>query len=1121
MALVLKDRVKETTTSTGTGTITLGGAATGFQSFSVIGNGNTTYYTIADQSGANWEVGIGTYTASGTTLSRDTVLSSSNGGALVNFGAGSKDVFVTYPSERSETAQIGDIKLASEAPTGPGTWLETGKYYSKAAYPDLATKLGNVADFGSFATVPQAQLPQPFATLADGQSIYFAADNGSLAVAVGSGGAIRKSTDGITWVGVPSTTTSQLREVRYLNSKFIAVGNSGAVVYSDNGTDWVNASTTGLTVFLTSVAYGAGKYVVVGDAGYISTSPDLINWTTTRAGVNRFSRVIFANSLFVAIGNSGSLYTSADGISWSNLSIGSNFFYDIIYAAGLFVTGTSSAVYTSPDGVTWTSRSVSTGAIVGLMYANGLFIGSNNYGYMTYSSDGVTWTNSAQINASGFSAPAIWDGTKYIAFSTAQGNYATSTDGINWTLNCSISLIQYYSSLFFNGKPIGLGFTGADIVEGPSAQVVMQSGTWAYTVAAQSALNPRVVGYNGTDLYVAVGSGGTILTSPDGQTWTARVSALNDNFDKVAYLNGNWIVMGGSGTGENLLTSPDGITWTARTAGTAIYNYAAYGAGVYVVVGASGAVYSSPDLVTWTSRSAGANTFNDVIFANGVFVAVGDSNSVYSSSDGITWTLRTATGSFSRIIYANGLFVVVGGAGAIFTSPDGITWTSRTSNTSRSLFDIVWNGSLFVAVGGGGGTPSQDFVRSSDGVTWTLAFKLFSSTALPLSVSWNGARFIVTNSVDGSITTSTDAVTWQKYGSAFSGAILYSAYLGGKMIAVRSGCIQTSATGLDWVNADNVQYVPTALNRTYKLGNKYYALSTTAGFYQSNDGVTWSAARTAPLHSFVGMAYNGSFWLALTGAATNMPASVYKSTDGLTWTKSADFGIVGLTLSGPTAFVDIEYANGNFIIGCPVITAQNIVYTIYTSTDGVTWTGRLTPLLIAPTQAIASDGTTAVISNASGSLKSVDGGVTWTSVYSANNGAWVYTNGAWIHLLGTSPDLVNFYFGGSTNAFVYVANDIYSQKSNSTTTSIKQITNSAVVNFTNSPNGLSVFSIGTTYKAGIVRDSTALVVVSRNENLAPNLLQECSLYSYDIATTFFVPPSNAGGGQTAYIYAGA
>jgi hypothetical protein len=100
MALVLKDRVKETTITIGTSTLVLLGAASGFQSFSVIGDGNTTYYTI--DGGTEWEVGIGTYTLLGTTLSRDTVLASSAGGTTkVTFSAGTKNVFVTYPADKA------------------------------------------------------------------------------------------------------------------------------------------------------------------------------------------------------------------------------------------------------------------------------------------------------------------------------------------------------------------------------------------------------------------------------------------------------------------------------------------------------------------------------------------------------------------------------------------------------------------------------------------------------------------------------------------------------------------------------------------------------------------------------------------------------------------------------------------------------------------------------------------------------------------------------------------------------------------------------------------------------------------------------------------------------------
>jgi|SRR5210317_184871 len=98
MALVVKDRVQETTTTTGTGTVTLAGAVTGFQTFAAVGDGNKTYYAIT--SGNDWEVGIGTYTSSGTTLSRDTILESSNSGSAITL-AGTSNVFVTYPAEKS------------------------------------------------------------------------------------------------------------------------------------------------------------------------------------------------------------------------------------------------------------------------------------------------------------------------------------------------------------------------------------------------------------------------------------------------------------------------------------------------------------------------------------------------------------------------------------------------------------------------------------------------------------------------------------------------------------------------------------------------------------------------------------------------------------------------------------------------------------------------------------------------------------------------------------------------------------------------------------------------------------------------------------------------------------
>ena len=115
MALVLNDRVKETSTTTGTGTFSLSGAVSGFESFVTgIADGNTTYYVIAHQTADEWEVGLGTYTLSGTTLARTTVLASSNSGSATNFSAGTKDVFCSYPAGKSVNLDAnGDVTIST------------------------------------------------------------------------------------------------------------------------------------------------------------------------------------------------------------------------------------------------------------------------------------------------------------------------------------------------------------------------------------------------------------------------------------------------------------------------------------------------------------------------------------------------------------------------------------------------------------------------------------------------------------------------------------------------------------------------------------------------------------------------------------------------------------------------------------------------------------------------------------------------------------------------------------------------------------------------------------------------------------------------------------------------
>ena len=1774
MALVVADRVKETTTTTGTGTLTLAGAATGFQSFAVIGNGNTTYYTITDSATGAWEVGIGTYTASGTTLARTTVLSSSNGNALVPFGAGSKDVFVTYPAEYASTEQVGDVKIATSAPTGPGTWLETGKYYSKAAYPALASVVGNVPDLGSVASEPQAKLALGFGTNSTAGLSYNTATDGTTTVVVGSTGGIRKTTDGTNWTAAASTTSSLLNAVIYANSNFVAVGVNGTIVTSLDGTNWVlrspqttqtlnsvafgntryvavgasgaiaystdlvnwtlatgtgtqnfnkivyanslfvavgaagsvytstdgitwtnrtfqttafndvtygnsvfvattslgtpyystdgiswgsnyltfaaaassggygyknatdgttalvvgtsgairittngtnwspvNSNTTqnlnavryinsnfvavgnsgtlttsadGLnwtqrttltTAVLTSVAFGNTRYVAVGASGVITYSTNLSTWVTaTGTGANSFNKVIYANSLFVAVGNTGACYTSPDGITWTSRSAGSLTFNDVIYANSLFVAvGSSGNCYTSPDGLTWTSRTVAvanytqviyenslfvavgfTGAIttssdgitwttrtsgttrnlnsigwngssyfavgengvyctssdgvtwvvnidvsvsafyavavissktiafgantsvilagasrsvvlflgdwaygintsrvaaesiayngsnqyvavgssgviltssdaqtwvprvsniatnltgvqyvngnyialgqggaigtrittssdgvtwtvasfvttssmfkvaygasvyvlvgdsgfirsssdlvtwtsrsagannlndlifansifvaVGasnsvysstdgitwtlrtatgtwnrIIYDNGLFVIIGNGGAIATSSDGITWTtrtsnvigdlfdivwngsiycavgdggsittspdgvtwtaraapnfsnnsiswsgstfivtnfsnsnilvsangivwtsyptqfggtfvSSAYLNAGfvalgsgkiatsndginwtaanpvqfsaipGMSAAytvtysnstfimsglagstaniatstdginwtgrfvgnfptstaqawhyALWNGSAYYLVG-ANGRYATSSDAATWTVTQDVSAAPFFSVAAVNSRTIAFGVNSSVILAGATRAEVLQGGTWAYTVAAQNAANPRTIAYNGSNQYVVVGSNGVFLSSSDGQSWTGRYSGVTTNFDKVQYINSNYIAMGGTGLNANLLTSADGVTWTSRIAGTAIFNAAAFGASVYVVVGASGAVFSSPDLVTWTSRSAGAQAFRDVIFANSIFVAVGASNAVYSSTDGITWTLRTATGTWNRIIYANGLFVIVGDSSAIATSVDGITWTIRTG-ASGNFNDIVWSGSIFCVVGGNG-----SIATSPDGITWTSRSPGENTSTL-LSVSWSGTRFVVTNSSNGVAWVSTDGITWTRVSTVFRGTTLDSTYLGGKFLAVGPNYLQTSTDGINWKNCDHVQYAPNSINKLYKLGSYYYA-ATNAGLFQSSDGITFSlASREIVMGAILSLAYSGSAWVAVTTGASGQPATVYKSTDGTTWAKSADIGTLTINTS-TAALQDVVYGGSNFVLGMSLSGNQNVPTGIQTSSDGVTWTARALPYNAAVTGAMASDGSTIVVGtlNPGVNAKSTDGGVTWSMLISGGGGNNIYSNGIWVIAASTvsgflTSDLINYVQVTAPVANgIYVYNGAFVLTAASTASRVLASPKSAAASTYLINNNGALYSAANASKEYPVRGTTLLVpgnVVAISNSFAPYLISEVGLYGYDTATTFWVPPQQAGSGQTAYIYAGA
>jgi hypothetical protein len=337
MALVVKDRVQENSTTSGTGTLTLSGAVPGFQSFAVIGNGNTTFYTIYDNVAQVWEVGIGTYTSSGTTLSRDTVLSNSSGTTSpISLAGNTVSVFVTYPAEKSVNLNAsGNVSPLGTVSSGTWNGSTIGVAYGGTG---VTTSSGAnsvvLRDANQNINVNRVNQANTSTTAAGGTTALTTASS-YIHSLVGTGGQTYTLPDATTLTtGVAfifnnlATGTLTIQDYATATIGTIPAGGAGAVFLTNNATvggTWDLHSYLPEGVTFGTNAFNLGSAVITGgtwNGGTIGTAYGGTGLTSFSAAnyalYSTSSSALTAGTLPVAAGGTNVTSFTANGIVYGN-----------------------------------------------------------------------------------------------------------------------------------------------------------------------------------------------------------------------------------------------------------------------------------------------------------------------------------------------------------------------------------------------------------------------------------------------------------------------------------------------------------------------------------------------------------------------------------------------------------------------------------------------------------------------------------------------------------------------------------------------------------------------------------------------------------------------------------
>lgn len=633
MALVVANRVQETTTTAGTGTITLAGASAGYQSFAVIGNGNTTYYTIVD--GNNWEVGIGTYTASGTTLSRDTVLSSSAAGAKINLSGNTARVFVDYPAEKAISDGYGTLP-ATNGGTGQTSYAVGDLLYASSTtalskLADVAT--GNALISGGVSTAPawgkigltthvSGTLP-----VANGGTNATATPTAG-AVAYGTGTAYAFTSAGTsgqvltsngasapTWGSAPAGIAVNPRTL--LTTKTISYG-----VTPTRFTGSVNLSATTQMIFVTDgTSYYASVYdsstdtmgspVTVASAGpsgkgglgivKLSSTSVLIGYASTSSEFT--ARVLSVSGTTLTANTTATVAATCSFVSGDPVTLGSTYVFSMFYIAGTACNLIAATV---------------SGTTVTLGTASTVSASSNtSYAYLPVVAYSSTTGFAMFVNSGTFAV-------NYRGFSVSGTTITLGTTSTAGPAGVPINTIAYHT--LSNDKVICIFFDNSSFL----FSLVSLSGTTP-TVSASS---PGTFNSNATAaMYSVVDGTSVLLVASGGANSGGSCSAcvIRDNAGTIAVS----AVTSIGTTGPWNLVPASSTTIMASSGVTSV-----------PVASIVSVVSNAPSVATTTNTITGSGAFASNNPLSTSYISIGPN----SSSGAIPWSLTLFNGFYTNSV---------------------------------------------------------------------------------------------------------------------------------------------------------------------------------------------------------------------------------------------------------------------------------------------------------------------------------------------------------------------------------------------------------------------------------------------------------------------------------------